>query len=62
MWKEIELFSKDIPKNSVRVLYEKYGLHPKFGHSQEAVNDKTLIALQFQLDGITKTTELPRYI
>lgn len=31
MWKEIELFSKNVPKNAVRMLFEKPGLYPEFG-------------------------------
>lgn len=30
MWKEIDLFSNKVPKNVVRLLHEKVGVHPKF--------------------------------
>lgn len=30
MWQEIDMFSKNVPKNVVRLLYETVGAHPTF--------------------------------
>lgn len=30
MWKEIESFRQNVPKNAVRLLYETIGAHPEY--------------------------------
>ncbi|KAJ8912073.1 hypothetical protein NQ315_000578 [Exocentrus adspersus] len=54
MWKEIDLFSKNVPKNIVRRLFEWPGTYPKFGNIIATENQKCLIPLQFMLNGMQK--------
>lgn len=32
MWKEIDMFSQNVPKEVVRLIYETPGAHPEFGY------------------------------
>ncbi|CAG9838636.1 unnamed protein product [Diabrotica balteata] len=52
MWKEIDLFTSNIPKNAIRRLFEWTSAHAKFGKTVPTENKKTMIPLQFQLNGI----------
>ncbi|XP_057660796.1 endoribonuclease Dicer [Diorhabda carinulata] len=52
MWKEIDLFSQNIPKNVVRRLFEWNGAHPKFGQVIPTTNRKCMVPLRFMLDGV----------
>ncbi|CAH1110958.1 unnamed protein product [Psylliodes chrysocephalus] len=52
MWKEIDLFSTNVPMNVVRKIFEWPGAQPKFGKPCHTVNNRTMIALQFMLDRI----------
>ncbi|XP_066254152.1 endoribonuclease Dcr-2 [Euwallacea similis] len=52
MWKEIETFSANVPKNLVRKLYEFVpNAHPKFGDSKDATQGRVMVPLQFMADG-----------
>ncbi|KAJ8981848.1 hypothetical protein NQ317_001811 [Molorchus minor] len=54
MWKEIDLFSRNVPKNAVRRLFEWPGTYPKFGNALATSNDKSLVPLRFMLNGREK--------
>ncbi|CAG9823241.1 unnamed protein product [Phaedon cochleariae] len=54
MWKEIDLFSYNVPKNIVRRLLEWPGVHPKFGSLQPISTKKFMIPLSFLVNGAPK--------
>ncbi|KAJ3665477.1 hypothetical protein Zmor_000970 [Zophobas morio] len=51
MWKEIDLFSKNVPKNIIRRLYECHTAYPRFSNAFETDNKKTMVSLQFMCEG-----------
>lgn len=52
MWKEIDLFSQNIPMNVVRRLFEWNGTHPVFGKVTAAAGGKCMVPLRFMLNGV----------
>ncbi|CAH1963376.1 unnamed protein product [Acanthoscelides obtectus] len=54
MWNELELFSQNVPKNSVKRLYEWHGAHPQFGNVMLTQNSKVIVPLQFLMNGVPK--------
>ncbi|CAG9824066.1 unnamed protein product [Phaedon cochleariae] len=54
MYKEIDLFSKDVPMNIIRRLFECVGAEPKFGESKSVTSQKVMVPLQFSLKGARK--------
>ncbi|XP_023029780.1 dicer-2 [Leptinotarsa decemlineata] len=54
MWKEINLFSANVPKNVVRRLFEWTGAHPKFGQLVPVNKKKCVVPLCFMLNGTPK--------
>ncbi|KAJ8962251.1 hypothetical protein NQ318_018225 [Aromia moschata] len=55
MWKEIDLFSRNVPKNVVRRLFEWPGTYARFGNVMHTSNNKSMVALRFMLNGREKT-------
>ncbi|XP_031333092.1 endoribonuclease Dicer-like [Photinus pyralis] len=54
MWKEIELFSINVPKNPIRMIHETVGAHPEFGASMNLDDGRTLMKLEFMINGAKK--------
>jgi endoribonuclease Dicer len=54
MWKEIDLFSKNVPKNVIRRLYECHTAYPTFSKAIELENKKTMVSLDFMCEGRKK--------
>nr|CAI5861281.1 unnamed protein product [Callosobruchus analis] len=54
MWNELELFSQNVPQNSVKRLHEWQGAHPQFGNVMVTRNSKVIIPLQFLMNGVPK--------
>nr|CAH7736058.1 unnamed protein product [Callosobruchus chinensis] len=54
MWNEMELFSQNVPQNSVKRLYEWQGAHPQFGNAKVTKNQKVIVPLQFLMNGVPK--------
>ncbi|CAH0552970.1 unnamed protein product [Brassicogethes aeneus] len=54
MYKEIDMFSKNVPKNVIRKLYETQGLYPKFSDATPATGNTTMVALEYMLNGRPK--------
>nr|XP_022903592.1 endoribonuclease Dicer-like [Onthophagus taurus]XP_022903593.1 endoribonuclease Dicer-like [Onthophagus taurus] len=55
MWKEIEKFSNKVPKNSIRMLYETVGAHPKFQNAKVLEDGRVMVKLNFLIDGEHKS-------
>ncbi|KAF2900394.1 hypothetical protein ILUMI_05788 [Ignelater luminosus] len=54
MWKEIESFRQNVPKNTVRLLYETVGAHPEYQKAATVDNGRTMVGLDFMLNGAKK--------
>ncbi|RZC41351.1 Dicer-2 [Asbolus verrucosus] len=54
MWREIDLFSENVPKNVIRRLYECHTAYPRFNQARELDNKKTMICLKFMCEGREK--------
>ncbi|XP_044259487.1 endoribonuclease Dicer [Tribolium madens] len=55
MWREIDLFSKNVPKNVIRRLYECHTVYPpQFSKPLELDSKKTMVALDFMCEGRKK--------
>ncbi|GJQ77072.1 Dcr-2 [Trypoxylus dichotomus] len=54
MWKEINEFRNNIPKNAIRMLYETPGAHPVFHKAVETEEGKIMIKLDFMISGSKK--------
>ncbi|KAL3276339.1 hypothetical protein HHI36_011721 [Cryptolaemus montrouzieri] len=54
MWREIDLFSRNVPKNMVRRLYECEGAYPEFSKATTTANDKVMVKLHFHAEGRPK--------
>ncbi|XP_045465316.1 endoribonuclease Dicer [Harmonia axyridis] len=54
MWKEINLFSSNIPKNAVRMLHEKDGTYPEFDKAKETGDGSVMVRLNFLAEGRPK--------
>lgn len=51
MWKEIKLFSQNVPKNAVRKIYEIPGAYPIFSEPKETQNNRVMVTLKFMAKG-----------
>ncbi|KAK4883339.1 hypothetical protein RN001_006658 [Aquatica leii] len=54
MWKEIESFKTNVPKNAVRLIHETVGAHPEFDKSVTLDTGETMVGLKFMLNGAKK--------
>ncbi|KAF5273493.1 hypothetical protein FQA39_LY07510 [Lamprigera yunnana] len=54
MWKEIEAFKSNVPKNAVRLIYETGGAHPEFEAAVTVDGERTMVGLNFMLNGMKK--------
>ncbi|KRT83525.1 helicase [Oryctes borbonicus] len=54
MWKEINEFRTNIPKNAIRMLYETAGAHPIFHKAVETEEGKIMVKLDFMINGSKK--------
>ncbi|EEZ99277.1 dicer-2 isoform X1 [Tribolium castaneum] len=55
IWREIDLFSKNVPKNVIRRLYECHTVYPpQFSKALEVGNQKTMVSLDFMCEGRKK--------
>ncbi|KAK5650697.1 hypothetical protein RI129_001726 [Pyrocoelia pectoralis] len=54
MWKEIELFTINVPKNPIRMIHETVGAHPEFGPAVTLDDGRMLVKLEFMINGTKK--------
>ncbi|KAK5650969.1 hypothetical protein RI129_001998 [Pyrocoelia pectoralis] len=54
MWKEMELFLTNVPKNPIRMIHEMVGARPEFGSTVNIDDGRVLIKLEFIMNGVKK--------